>query len=737
MIENLNNETNRQKFFIDISTLISNFSNLFKNSFRSDKQSTEITYAYIIQFVIYKTFVDNDIAEFKRNYIQFQQQLKNDLENQNFRNTLLIVKEITNQIPTNVYRPFCKEQRIINERIEQILEKPKIELSEVSPWLEILVFIEKYHFANLQNEILGFVYENYLKPLYNEKLGQYFTSPEISDFMLEQIGYQGIELIENVKKDQFSIIDPSCGSGAFLYGATRNLKNLAGFENPQGLITANIYGIDVADFPLYLAEMNIIMKMLPEKSINKINIFKTNDSLSEFLNLTESQLIDRKQFDYVIGNPPYISYNEAASQVPFFQLMREHKAKLSDVYGVNLHSVPQNRKKYPPKPNLYAFFIALGLSLLKDGGKLCYIVPQTLLTESDYDVLRYHLARYTKILKIITFNNPLFLGRGLKQRNTVSTSSLIFVVEKKLSDANNTEIINYKGSDAEIGTTISNIQQNTNTIKTTVNQDILLKNYLNWNFIKHEKDFIDFYNEYKQNSQDFDIYYDNMKAKQLFGNEFYFDVGFILDRKLETEQPLNQSDFELIDFKNFENFSNYSPTKYYPNSIEKIKLPKNSQGHKILKTKYKIVWNKERNYKFYFTDRNILPNMSSQQIISSDNQEEMYYLFALLNSKVNEHIFKKLFQVENEKSGLYIVVRRLKEFIKVPVITEKNIFLKKKIIEFVGELFESENISTIENNLLKQINGLTFALYFNLNITDFENFSEVLEQNKFQQYLYS
>ena len=49
-----------------------------------------------------------------------------------------------------------------------------------------------------------------------------------------------------------------------------------------------------------------------------------------------------------------------------FDLIKKKQVQLNDIFGVNLHSIPNNRKKYPPKPNLYAFFIALGLVLLKE-----------------------------------------------------------------------------------------------------------------------------------------------------------------------------------------------------------------------------------------------------------------------------------------------------------------------------------------------------------------------------------
>ncbi|TAL73500.1 MAG: hypothetical protein EPN88_04460, partial [Bacteroidetes bacterium] len=211
--------------------------------------------------------------------------------------------------------------------------------------------------------------------------------------------------------------------------------------------------------PLYLAEMSILMRLLPliiNRKYNnpidkKIKVFKTRDSISEFLDtylkntlndqnvefhkkapspgqipmfihklhlgyvsyvrdeqdlsemknsLEERLNIPRRRFDYVVGNPPYIGYNQASKEkVLIIKLIQDKKALMSDIYGVNLNTVPGRIKAYAPKPNLYAFFIALGLTLLKDNGKLCYIVPQTLLTSTDLDVVRYHLAKFTTIDK--------------------------------------------------------------------------------------------------------------------------------------------------------------------------------------------------------------------------------------------------------------------------------------------------------------------------------------------------
>jgi len=440
-------EENRHRFFEDITTLIRSFKRklqiegYFKglNRKTKDKKATEITYAYIIQFILYKTLVDNDFGNFVKEFEVNVKKIHEYTKNKRYKDILGIIDKISADISKNIYRPFTKEQ---NSIAEKILELYRIEnkLSDVSPWLDIFVFIKKYNFQNIQSEIFGYVYENYLKELFEEKKkGQYFTDPAVVQFMLKQIGYTPENIkkkVEEEKLNKLSIIDPACGSGTFLYSATNNiiksfaLKKEQVSKQVEEITTNNVFGLDIEEFPLYLAEMSILMRMLSliigEKYNNpidkKIKVFLTKDSIAEFIgsgidntkvdlairggqlklglpeqepeiesfmretsdiqemkrSLQKYNGVPRRRYDYVIGNPPYISYNECAKQgVLVFKLMKQGKVKLSNIYGVNLHSVPDNPKRYRPNPNLYSFFIALGLALLKDEGKLCYIGYRT------------------------------------------------------------------------------------------------------------------------------------------------------------------------------------------------------------------------------------------------------------------------------------------------------------------------------------------------------------------------
>jgi type I restriction-modification system DNA methylase subunit len=267
----------------------------------SDKKATEISYAYFIQFILYKNLVDNCFGKFNEEFDIRISNIYNCLKNKAYQGITSQIYGISHFISDKLYKPFNKEQEFINQKLHEVLCKADVMLEEVTLWLDIVVFIKKYNFANLKNEIFGFIYENYLKELYEEtNKGQYFTDPAVVNFMLDEIGYTPKEiqkLYDKKELDKLSIIDPSCGSGTFLYSAVHRIVETLfdGSEDKskiiEEIVNNNIFGLDIAEFPLYLAEMNILMRLLPiivNENYNnpidkKIKIFKTQDSISEFM----------------------------------------------------------------------------------------------------------------------------------------------------------------------------------------------------------------------------------------------------------------------------------------------------------------------------------------------------------------------------------------------------------------------------------------------------------------------
>ncbi|GHT18472.1 hypothetical protein AGMMS4957_00850 [Bacteroidia bacterium] len=367
---NLNIAENRSLFFEDTTRLISKFRVKLKTigvlTLLTEKQEVETAYSYLIQFILYKVLVDSGFKKFISEYKKMIRIIKKSILDSDFYNVIVRdIKDISEYISKNIYKPFADEQSSINQKLADVLKRD-LTIDEIAPWLDIIVFINKYDFGNLRNEIFGFIYENYLKDLYqNENRGQYFTDPDVVNFMLEELDYTPETIRKN--PDKISLIDSACGAGTFLYSAVDAiLESLdAQFTKEQAqkteqLITNNIFGLDIEEFPLYLAEMSILMRLLPliinddyENPIDKkIKVFKTKDSISEFLdaeigvvnpeidypslflktdlgypsfmrdnkNLQEmiesmqGQNGERMRFDFVVGNPPYISYNDCCRQ---------------------------------------------------------------------------------------------------------------------------------------------------------------------------------------------------------------------------------------------------------------------------------------------------------------------------------------------------------------------------------------------------------------------------------------
>ncbi len=759
----------REDFFADITALIENFENKLnlKGYFASEndeterkKRAVEITYAYIIQFILYKVLVDNAFGDFEQDWEERLKSIDKAIKAESYGDVLVKIKGISDKISARIYRRFNDEQLMINDKLKEILSAPKTEIGDVSVWLDIMLFMNRYNFANVQNEIFGYVYENYLKDLYlDEKKGQYFTDPQVVEFMLDEMGYTKKNLQKRYSKDKnsLSIIDPSCGSGTFLYHATHRIVEAffdgsnASAKLTEQLINDNIFGLDIAEFPLYLAEMNILMRMLPiiihEKYNNpidqKIKVFKTRDSVAEFLDtaikntLSDINIAFKKQktqlhlftetldlgynsfmrdegdldnlknslennnenfrnrFDFIIGNPPYISYNECASQdMLSFVLMREGKLKLNDIYGFNLHSMPHRTKKYRPNPNLYAFFMALGVALLKDDGLISYIIPQTLLTSGDLDVMRYHLAKYITIEKIILFANKMFIGRGIKQTKPVATSSLIFIIRKTTPKPNQEiEVIRYNAVNKQVIECLNDLKERKNITRIFISNKLLLKNAENWNFIKFNQALIEFYDEYNTLGESFSFYYEHSLAEKYYQSKFYFDGGYSIDEKKRVYEEPQQAFYIYPKFQS-KTYTKVIPNGYWLNQRKKtdtyfIGLRQANQEYHLLDSSHKIVWSYANPNKFYFTSEPIIWARNQFNAIGSENKNELLYLFVLLNSPINIKILTENVKSDNEKDILFSITS-IKSFIKTPIITTENQLIKKETINCAIQLIEIE-----------------------------------------------
>ena len=119
----------------------------------------------------------------------------------------------------------------------------------------------------------------------------------------------------------------------------------------------------------------------------------------------------------MIGNPPYIAWNEITNYRRFFK---------SGLYlGCNYSSRPNHPDA---QPNLYLFFVILTLSILGENGKGCLIIPHEWMDDERAKDFTAYISQTITRGALLNFD-PSFhvFDEGEK---TIGTTSLLLGVSK-------------------------------------------------------------------------------------------------------------------------------------------------------------------------------------------------------------------------------------------------------------------------------------------------------------------
>jgi len=224
------------------------------------------------------------------------------------------------------------------------------------------------------------------------------------------------------------VVDPACGSGAFLvavfdylhaeYSKINNkLADLTGsydlFDLDKEILNKNLYGVDVNSESIEITKLSLWLKTARYgKVLNSLdNNLRVGDSLIEDVQISPRafhwqqafpEVFAQGGFDVVLGNPPYVRQELISPFKPYFQ------SHYSVYHGV---------------ADLYSYFFERGLSLLKTEGKLGFICSSTFFKTGSGENLRRYLLAQAVIEKIVDFGDvQLFAG--------VTTYPAILVMKK-------------------------------------------------------------------------------------------------------------------------------------------------------------------------------------------------------------------------------------------------------------------------------------------------------------------
>lgn len=236
---------------------------------------------------------------------------------------------------------------------------------------------------------------------------------------------------------QKRILEPACGQGIFILKLIASLYLKFPYEDIiSKFVSTNIYFVDIESEMIETTKLNIkkIYYFLFEKEFsgifNGIVADFTTKKTSKATLLFENTSVDifeklYKTFDYVIGNPPYITlYGRRDKKKNENQRIK---------YLQNYQQFPSSVKN--GKINIIMLFLEHSLDFLKEKGRLSFIIDIAFF-ESAYQYIRKYLLENSQINEI---------QLNIKDFD-VASGQIIIKLTKTKSDGNKVKIIDNKSN---------------------------------------------------------------------------------------------------------------------------------------------------------------------------------------------------------------------------------------------------------------------------------------------------
>jgi hypothetical protein len=251
----------------------------------------------------------------------------------------------------------------------------------VEPWERL-----RLDFSVTTNEVAGRLYQSYLRLAparidegrlfpgaelrsQQKSAGAYYTPAPVARFLVRETLGVWLKAEQPMRFGDIRVIDPTCGSGAFLVAAyrallaywTQKLGHPLSEDERSEILSASIFGVDRDAAAVMLSRVHLLEEasladhVLPELANNVV----TGDSLTGD-GLPEGFLAQRS-FDVVVTNPPFaaprlaVLKNELPSVLERFTSLRGTGRNFAYAFG------------------------ELALDLIRDDGRAGLVVPRALL----------------------------------------------------------------------------------------------------------------------------------------------------------------------------------------------------------------------------------------------------------------------------------------------------------------------------------------------------------------------
>ena len=281
-----------------------------------------------------------------------------------------------------------------------------------------LNLFEDYDFSYIPIETLSVVYEQFLHSEGKAKdAGAYYTPIPLVNFILDELATR------SPFQKGMRVLDPSCGSGAFLVQCYRRLieeerlkRNGEKFRPVElrELLQGHIFGIDRDEDACQVTELSLTLTLLdyvdpPDLTnttfklpkLRGTNVFGGADE--DFFNAGSQfhKRMGETRFDWVVGNPPWTEFNDEEPR-PEDEPVRQWKTASGGEYPTGGNQIAE----------LFAWKITQHVARR---GQIGLLLPAMTLFKDESKGFRQAFFGSVKVNAVVNFANMayvLFAGRA-------------------------------------------------------------------------------------------------------------------------------------------------------------------------------------------------------------------------------------------------------------------------------------------------------------------------------------
>lgn len=178
-------------------------------------------------------------------------------------------QELNNQFDSSLFsHDLCDDVTLTDKLVEKVIKE-----------------LNRIDFSNLNVHVIGEVYEDYLGELLSDKKkqGTYYTPEFIVQDIVENTLGKRLKKVKSLKElRKISVLDLACGSGSFLIGAFdtlykkyrsfygKKIKPETDFKIKREILLNNLYGVDLDQRAVEIAQLNLLLKAIEGSNINEI-----------------------------------------------------------------------------------------------------------------------------------------------------------------------------------------------------------------------------------------------------------------------------------------------------------------------------------------------------------------------------------------------------------------------------------------------------------------------------------